>query len=67
MLVTTNVFVATNIILLRRDKHSFGAAKDVFCCNKHAFVATKIILVEAPANARVGQVCGEGNTWLLLS
>ena len=33
-----------------RDLHSFVATKDV--CHKHVFVATKIILVAAPANHR---------------
>ena len=42
-------FVATNISCDKsfcHDKHIFVAAKDVFC----AFLATKIILVAAPAN-----------------
>ena len=57
-----HVFVATKVSLsrqnyvswdksLRRDKnmHTFAATKDVFCSDK-TFVATKIILVAAPAN-----------------
>ena len=51
--------VATNIILSQQifchDKHIFVAANDVFCRDKHVlsqlnFVATKQILVAAPAN-----------------
>ena len=38
-------FVATNICLSRqRDKHAFVATKDVFCCDKHVYVVTKVSL-----------------------
>ena len=51
----------TNITLSRkkfcRYKHTFVATKDVFCCDK-TFVATKNILVAAPANDSKG--AGEG-------
>ena len=52
MFVPINNFVATKVY-----KHSFLATKDVFCRDKHMFVATKIIRVAAPAhdNGGVGQ------------
>ena len=42
--------VATNIILSRRTTSILNFSLDVFCCDKHVFVATKIILVAAPTN-----------------
>ena len=38
------------IMSRQKFKHTFVEIKDVFCRDKHVFVATKIILVEAPAN-----------------
>ena len=38
------MFVTTEVLL-----HTFVVTKDMFCCNK-TFVATKMILVAAPAN-----------------
>ena len=35
-----------------RGKHTFVESKDVFRHNKYGFVATKMILVAAPANDR---------------
>ena len=44
MLVATNTYIC-------RDKHIFSRKK--LCHDKHIFVATKIILVAAPANDRI--------------
>ena len=54
-LLSQEIFVKTNLILswqqLCHDKHIFVATKDVFCvCHDKTFVATKMILVAAPAN-----------------
>ena len=58
--LSRQIFVATNIFLLRqnfcRDKHTFVATKDVFF-QKTCFVATKIILVAAPANDSLLLAC----------
>ena len=52
-------FVMTNICLLKtclswqkicHDKLTFVETKYVFCCDKHAFAVTKMILVAAPTN-----------------
>ena len=40
--------VATKVFC--RDKHIFVATEDMFCRDKHMIVATKIILMAAPAN-----------------
>ena len=60
--VATNILSRQNILSLQtfcRDKHAFGAIKDVFCRDKHVFVereknfvATKIILLAASASDR---------------
>ena len=48
-------FLSRQTRLLSRQKYAcrdktFVATKDVFCHDKHVFVATKMILVAAPAN-----------------
>ena len=60
--VTKVCLVATKLCLSRqkfcRDKHTFVATKDVFCrkimfvATNKTFVATKMIIVAAPANDR---------------
>ena len=59
--IATNVILLTRQAYFCRDKHlsqqkfcrgkhTFVATKDMFCCDKHVSVATKIILMAAPAN-----------------
>ena len=47
-LLSRQIFVPTNIILLQQkfchSKHTFVAAKDVGCYNKHMFVVTKVCM-----------------------
>ena len=42
--MTKHVFVTTNTILSCRGKHNFVVTKDVFCCDKHMFIMTKVLL-----------------------
>ena len=56
MLVITKLLLGQKYKTFCHDKHTFVTTKDGFsrnkhvCCNKNMFVATKIILVAAPAN-----------------
>ena len=53
-----NIFVPTKLFSQQtrvcrdktRHKHTFVTIKDVFCRDKHAFVATKMMFVATPVN-----------------
>ena len=67
MFVATKIFCRDkHNFAMTKLQHTFVVTKDMFCCNKQVFcrdkqvcvltkkiVATKMILVEAPANDRI--------------